>query len=369
MLPLLLLALKRIITGENYEAFLSETFRVPAFILMFSPRCGHCRAVHPTWLELIEKYAGAPDIIVGEVDCVAHAATCRLIHDAPGWPTFAVFLQGAGDSVHPNRTLEAFTALAEQIRRNPPRAPACIPYPAEYGGPFPALVSSDTAGEPACRVAHQIARRVPRGSVFVATGNRSALSVRLTASKSVAYSGNFTLQSVLEFASDWLLGQLGNWSLEEGLKSKRRLAFFVIGSERALEPFMGIVGEFIDRVLVGKFISRDFAVLHPLVKTEKDSLVVFDKEKKKFRVFGGLTKAEAVYEILRDLDNGVYEGHMDHNAELFSRPGRGHPIRKRKPRLLRVDLLLPIILVPLFLVLLVVVGLVSFVRSRVSKAE
>jgi thiol-disulfide isomerase/thioredoxin len=131
-----LLSLKRILTDESYEEFLHETFKLPALILIFSPYCGHCQAVLPTWGKLITKYESESDVSVGQLDCVAHSKACRALADTQEWPSFAIFTKGRGVRIDPNRDLESLSAEIEKLRRHNLLL-SCLAWPDDFDSVYP----------------------------------------------------------------------------------------------------------------------------------------------------------------------------------------------------------------------------------------
>ena len=47
-----------------------------ALVKFYSPGCAASKKMAPQWLQLGGRYAGRADVLVGEVDCLAHPALC-----------------------------------------------------------------------------------------------------------------------------------------------------------------------------------------------------------------------------------------------------------------------------------------------------
>jgi thiol-disulfide isomerase/thioredoxin len=228
---LALLALKRIVTSDSYSSFLNETLTVSALILMYSPHCGHCTAIHPTWLELMAAYERAADVIVGEIDCVANRDTCRALRAPSGYPSFGIVAKGRGTPVHPARTMEGFTAQAEAARGRNLTVP-CLLFPSDFDQKFPFFVleaNGTDVGE-RCAAVRRIGLALPRAFAVLylsENASRSSLEYRINETEIVTFSGRIEHSELLGFVTEWSLAPLGDWPLDDGFRSSRRFLFFV----------------------------------------------------------------------------------------------------------------------------------------------
>jgi hypothetical protein len=169
--------------SEVFEDFLSQTFRLPAFVFMFSPYCGHCQAVLPTWRQLIDKYASEPDVIVGELDCVGHSKACRALSESQEWPSFVTFTKGRGVRINPHRHLESLSAEVEKLRRHN-LSLSCLAWPDDFDSVYPFFLyrSHLESAEQSCASIRELADHVPHAAfhVFlVPNSNRTSLEVHL----------------------------------------------------------------------------------------------------------------------------------------------------------------------------------------------
>jgi thiol-disulfide isomerase/thioredoxin len=370
MFFLIILTIKRILTDKNYEEFLSETSRLPAFILMFSPYCGHCRAIHPTWSKLIDRYEAVANLIVGEIDCVHYSNACTTLLESHSWPTFALFWQGQGHFIHPsNRTMEGFIEKAEEIRRQQFPDFVCSVYPTDFKGNLPAIVYTETAqnNETACHLLHKIEWNVRHGfgHFFLAVGETRDFSAYLIGNKSIKYDGDFGFQSLVDFAFEWTLEPFGDWRWENGVPSKRRLAFFVHELRDTTETFQDVALPFIDQIIIRRFWVFEFRKTYPAISIKARSLIVFDKAKKKFKVFQAIKAPAEFSEILVKWIQGGYDENMKSDIAMLDRP---HKIlfgpNKSHRSFLRPHFIIPAIVGP------VILGILLFVaRSRFRKIE
>lgn len=72
------------LTRENYDEL---TNGKSVFIKMYAPWCTHCKAIKPAWDELMQKYEGHADVLVGESDCTAAGKTLCGDLQVQGYPT------------------------------------------------------------------------------------------------------------------------------------------------------------------------------------------------------------------------------------------------------------------------------------------
>ncbi|KAG0292270.1 hypothetical protein BGZ96_004393 [Linnemannia gamsii] len=84
------------------------------FVKFYSPRCGHCINLAPTWEQLAvnhQEWANTKDFKFAEVNCLLEGDLCED-NDVTGYPNMQLFNQGK--SVHlykGGRTIEDFTAF------------------------------------------------------------------------------------------------------------------------------------------------------------------------------------------------------------------------------------------------------------------
>jgi thiol-disulfide isomerase/thioredoxin len=340
---LFFLSLRRALTGSNYETFVADTQRIPGYVMMYSPHCGHCRAVHPTWVELMEKFESEPRVIVADFDCVEHQAACAKFFPANGWPTFVLFVHGHGQRVDQERTLEGFSAVVRSLSLRNLSLP-CLAHPYDRSDRYPAFVwaSPPRAEARACASIQRIEALLPRArnSVYLDSADPPSLRALLSAHEGVDYAGRFDFASVLEFVREWTMAPLGRWSLEEGMLSSRRFAFFVSGSGWRERELRAAAAEAAANVLVGAIPLFEFAKRYPQFHIAATSLIAFSADKARFRIFTDLADPELFAGVLAELQLGAWDDVMQFPAgDLFSQQADGRKPRGRRRALLAVALL------------------------------
>jgi|AntAceMinimDraft_1070359.scaffolds.fasta_scaffold23123_2 thioredoxin-like negative regulator of GroEL len=79
-------------------------------------RCGHCKALAPDWAALGDAYAGAANIVIGDVDCTVEESICSDF-EVRGYPTLKYFTPetGAkGEDYTAGRDLESLKAFVDE---------------------------------------------------------------------------------------------------------------------------------------------------------------------------------------------------------------------------------------------------------------
>ena len=83
---------------------------------MLRCRCGHCKKLAPTWVQLAEQMRGK--LTVAEVDCEAHGAICRS-QGVTGYPMLFYYNgegKGSGKTEYTSgRRLDQLTAFVDKV--------------------------------------------------------------------------------------------------------------------------------------------------------------------------------------------------------------------------------------------------------------
>jgi len=82
-----------ILTKDNFNSELSQGSH---FVMFYAPWCGHCKRLHPIWIQLAEKYNEEQDrdfVTIGKVDCTVDTDLCSE-QEVTGYPTLKLFNNG-----------------------------------------------------------------------------------------------------------------------------------------------------------------------------------------------------------------------------------------------------------------------------------
>jgi thiol-disulfide isomerase/thioredoxin len=317
LLPLL--ALKRIITIENYKAFLNETHKVPAFVLMHSPHCGYCRMVHPTWLELSAKFESDRRVIIGEINCIDAREACHAMLQTSSWPTFGIFAKGKGIRVSTVRTLEAFTAQAQELRQRDLTLP-CLMYPFEFNKSYPSFVyeAPSSTSKQTCALLTRVAAIVPRTAkqLYMAAGPGRSFVSKLSDDTTIKFNGRIVADQVAKFVDEWSLVSFGNWTIDEGYSTVRRFGFLVTSDPNATAGHERITIKFKDEFLIGIIQTEIFREKFQQSAVGDPSFVALNEEKTKFKVFQNVTDPELFDGLLLEIGLGEWDHLMQYDAEI-----------------------------------------------------
>jgi hypothetical protein len=118
------------------------------------------------------------DFIAGEIDCVDQSSTCQALLATHSWPTFTVFSNGSVSIVHPNRSIDGYSAKAEKTRPKYRAEPVCLSLVDDFTGDFPILLYTDV-NQSGCSLARQIATpaQTANGRLFSDISNERTLAI------------------------------------------------------------------------------------------------------------------------------------------------------------------------------------------------
>jgi lipopolysaccharide export system protein LptA len=317
-----ILAIKEIITESTYKSFLRKTHRTPAFILMFSSHCGHCRAIHPTWIDLMNRCQAVPDLIVGEIDCVAWREACRSLLSTTSWPTFGKFTRGRGTRILPVRTLAGFTSEAERIRQTANRS--CLTFPSDFDDDFPVFVYQHTnasTADDACQFIAQLENTLPRaaGRIFIRAGDTPGFEVRLRRDRAIQHTGSLMNASLAPFVAEWGMESFGDWELEQAFTSRRRFLLFIPAGRGGVPAHVSsAMLALADKVVAGSMALRTLNERWRLPQTmQKPLIIAFHPNKRKFTVLDRLKWTDGLPQLLEQVVSGEFDDGMQFDTSLI----------------------------------------------------
>ncbi|OHS99492.1 hypothetical protein TRFO_34075 [Tritrichomonas foetus] len=241
-------SIKIIITESNVDEFNQKSATIPAFILFYSPYCGHCTRVHPDWIRFMDLYEKDPDIIVGEVDCVNQRSAAKSIYQVNGYPSFIYILGNTKEEKRVTRTVEAFTKMAEEIKAslknsdNPKST--CLNFNENdlTNYRYPIFVSNEKVNDvQTCEKLKQLSEstNVHINLFYIDVSQRYQSRIMLSANKFVLVPENSELSVLSNYVKQFMVyQQFGDWSIlrDEVYNSikefrSRRIALFVSNQE------------------------------------------------------------------------------------------------------------------------------------------
>jgi len=72
------------IHDENFEKLAQEKM---VFLKFFTPWCGHCKKLKPTWMAISDHYQGHKHVLMGEVDCAGKGKSLCSKYKVDAFPT------------------------------------------------------------------------------------------------------------------------------------------------------------------------------------------------------------------------------------------------------------------------------------------
>lgn len=200
MLHLLALLFYRItVNDQNYEHMLNLSHKLPVFLFAFSPYCGHCTAVKPTWKQLEVKYSVNPNIMLASLDCIAFGQLCRQ-QEVKWYPTFASIIEGKTTVSRPSRSLEGLSSFANGIITN--NNANCLRYEQDMDIQAPFVVVYETIEEPtACELIQDLKKQNVDLSLYAGFGKEAGTLRKFT--NKTAYeelSSPYTIPMAVKFA-------------------------------------------------------------------------------------------------------------------------------------------------------------------------
>ena len=313
---LFLVSLKFTAHENNSHLIVSTSHEIPVFLLMYSPHCGHCIKVHPTWKELMDKYESSKKIMIAEIDCVNYREQCKSVFSASGWPTFLTIVKGKITQIRPTRTLEFFSQVADQLIQRDYSIP-CLVYPVDFAHEFPSFVLSVKGMKDAemCRQLKQIEGFVPgiEHKMFYMPGPASETEYAAVLGNDIVvnFEEELSIPLMVKWTHDMSLMAFGNWKLDEGLVTVRRFAFMVTSDLRQVSRFKSAASSVIKDALVGKVDYSEFTEKEPNVNVSAPALVFADKEKQKFLVVNSINSDRQMRDLLADFVAGKLDDQMN----------------------------------------------------------
>lgn len=369
-------SIRIIVDKTNFQSLIDISFRLPVFIVFYSPYCPHCTRMHPDWLQFMEKYKDDPFIVAAEINCMEFRKEASKIMSITGYPTYAVVIDGHGKAVSVERTTAKFCAKAEEIKKKYPskshsniKCHFFMPENEDNRYPFMTLLASyytDKSGQitnflkgndEACDLIQQISEETELNlENFFIHQIRSNISSSVVISKVflnpkktieykfVNYSNNesiYNFDSLSLFAKEYLVyKQFGDWDIVNDtksqefafIKSNRRLVLFVFESNdlnddqsisnRIIMKYKATVTNNVEFFLANRVSSNQlknnwniniFSDSNPSNNT-RINLIVSNRNKSNFTLIKNI-QSENFNEIAQSISSGFYDDKNDEELE------------------------------------------------------
>ncbi|XP_076456694.1 thioredoxin domain-containing protein 5-like [Babylonia areolata] len=96
--------------AKRFRNFIAQELH---FVQFYSPWCGHCKMLAPTWHQLAMEVAGSVHLFISQVDCSKASNLC-VDYGIKGYPSLVLFSNGTEiDRYTGNRDLESLKGYVE----------------------------------------------------------------------------------------------------------------------------------------------------------------------------------------------------------------------------------------------------------------
>jgi thiol-disulfide isomerase/thioredoxin len=233
MLLIVLLSLRLDLTLDNHQLMINMSRTIPTFGVFYSRSCGHCESIPDMMANLSAKYEKDPRVVIVSCDCFQNRDACNATFSNTAFPTFFVSFGGIMEQIRMERTLDAFTAQVENLRRLDPHI-RCRRYFHQLTD-LPVIGISFPDPDPiACQKILELEQQAPESAgrlrLAPSTGHFS-LTVVVSRRAVTEYTGPTDMTSVASYIRDHIHLSLTKWPLNESnLITTRRFAFLVYNS-------------------------------------------------------------------------------------------------------------------------------------------
>ena len=268
-----------VVNKTNAKSVLEESYKIPVLMLIYSPHCPHCTAVHPTWIELMETYETDSKILIGECNAIEHRSECKSLFSYNGYPTFIIISRGRSKEFSPKRTIESFVEEAERVKRIDYSIP-CAVYQSDFDQKYPAFIlTNDEKSDKKCQTLQKIIDVYPQAKPHLyinSTSSKIESFVALSSSEnSVKFEGQKDVNSLIDFMRDFMLTPFGEWNYSEASYSNKRIGLLIHSSHSEYMSFLKEIKPFFNDFALCKIDSDYFMKLFPKFSFNKANLPAF----------------------------------------------------------------------------------------------
>lgn len=344
MFLLWILGIKVKVDEKNVDEVFSMSNTKPVFAFFFSPYCGHCKAVHPTWTELMDHYQDDPAIVIAECDCINHKEAQNKMWRVDAYPTFVYFIKGKGTRIRPERSISSFIKVSEDLK--------AIDYSCNYSldsiASYPLCVLYPAEGVNGCKVVQNLQKLIPDNSQYIAVGGKSLNETHFKCFIKEDYAidpiaGDLTITQMANYASEHLLISFKEFPLEKLLKSKRRVGILVHQDKHQFDTMRVFFQEFNKDLLIGLMDMKDFKINYP---KNESMLLVLNEEKSKFMIvpYSRINNRNLIPNFVQDILSNKFEDEMTYNIFKVIPGNDSAPIPNTSPSLIVGSLILFVVL-------------------------
>jgi hypothetical protein len=261
---------------------------------LHSHNCGHCRHVYPAWNEFAEKYENDTGILIAECDCADDVETCDAVTTVNGYPTFFSIFGGRLVNVHPERDVEHFIEMVNDLKTLDPSI-KCSRYFGQRADPPVIAISFPDEDEKACEKLRGIIEAVPKaeGRLHLAKrGNETSVIVVTSKDRMPGKWVVEDFEEIVPFVKDRLHKTIGNWSFTEIDEiTTRQVGVFVQTEWMQAGRASYYSGHMADQLCMTMMTPEEFREWFPYVEIQEGdfpAFMVVNKERTKFKFIKGV---------------------------------------------------------------------------------
>lgn len=227
MFVLLFSLLQRIdLDKRTYDEMKSQN-SPPALILAFTPWCGYCRALFPTWEKLTAKYKDDSDISIVWMNCTNEKGLCNEF-GVKGYPSIFTMMDGKVERpVISNRNIDTFENIISTLKQTVQRKKAFKESLGSAVYPYFKFTmrENDNSGRDIAERACKESGLAVNKSCFFWTDkvDGDAILEVFTRTRGIARMNvSFTFDNVLSFIGDNAVSDFGQWNFDI-IKGRKKL--------------------------------------------------------------------------------------------------------------------------------------------------
>lgn len=330
-LNLFILAIKVIVDKNNYKSVIEKSYKIPVFILIYSPHCPHCRSIHPTWEDLMKKYESDKKVMIVDCNDIDYRKECDSIYKTDSFPTFVILTRGKAKRIRPERNINSFINETERLKMID-YTTSCSSFQAEFNDQYPAFILSDNKSNvDKCNELKKIMKAFPDSSrylYFNETMSEEEKFVGMMSSKSIGkFEGPKNMDSLILFMKEYMMTPFGSWNYSDATLLNKRIGFFIHSSHSEFMTFSNKIEEYstnfsLCKMDVVKFSKLVVNVLLP--RSQIPAFAVSNKEKTKFYIIKNVLKDPDANETIRKAAAGEFDDIADIDLSVI------FPIHKKQ---------------------------------------
>lgn len=312
-----------IVNETNIEEVKEKIKTIPSFGLFYSPYCGHCLRVHPTWLNVTEEFISDPSVIMFECDCSNKNKICSQLRSIHAYPTFVKMYKNKQQEINVKRTFEGIKEVVENLK-GINKSLSCSSFP-ELLENYPAVVINAQDPEAGCKLINEISLQIDpylSNRLYARKSQNFSVQGYLSEKTIIPFpSQDINVNSIIDFLSEIGLKQYGYFNLSLLLHSKKRAAFVIRERSYFKEEDFNTNSNDINKMFIISMINlEDFKSLYPkiiITKKQLPSFAILNSDKTKFTIIPN-PNPDKLFTFMREVAQGKHDELMNVSFKAFT---------------------------------------------------